>query len=156
MTSKRRIFFGVVVATLALALSGCLHIEPPARFLVVEREPSSLKAITPEESRLWVRDFPDESKGGLPFWRDTLRADFEKNRGYTLISEATIVDGDGREGLLLTWEATLGGEAWRELMAVFVIPGWFENTIRVVEYVAQTEAFDAEVDEVKKAIGTLR
>jgi hypothetical protein len=130
--------------------------QVPERFLVIERGPGVLRALTPEESKIWVRDFDDDTKGSATFWKDALKADLIKNRGYTLINEAELSDGGGHKGIVLTLEATLGGRPVRELMGVFVIPGMFSNTIRVAEYVADKEAFDAEVEGVKQGLTTLR
>ena len=52
-------------------------------------------------------------------------------------------------------ETTLSGRPVRELLAVFVVPGWWSNTIRVVEYVADKEAFTTEVEGVRTSLGTL-
>lgn len=152
MNMKTRFFF---VVAAACALSGCLTMQAPDRFLIVERGPGVLRAITPEESKIWARDFDDETKATLAFWKDAVKADLIKNRGYTLVGESQIQDGGGHQGLLMTLEATLGGRPVRELLAVFVIDGVFSNTVRVAEYVADKEAFDVEVEGVKKALTTL-
>ena len=148
--------FAVVVVVVVACLSGCLTMQVPERFLVIERGPGVLRALTPEESKIWVRDFDDDTKGSATFWKDALKADLIKNRGYTLLNESQLQDGGGRQGIILTLEATLGGRPVRELMGVFVIPGLFSNTIRVAEYVADKEAFDAEVEGVKQGLTTLK
>ncbi len=142
----------VVVA----GLGGCLTMQVPERFLVVDRSAGSLRALTPEESKILVRTFDDDTKASLSFWKDAVKADLIDNRGYTLINESETQDGDGHTGILMTLEATLGGRPVRELLAVFVIPGLFDNEIRVAEYVADKEAFDAEVAGVKTAFTTLQ
>ena len=146
----------VVVVVVVGLLSGCLTMQVPERFLVIESGPGVLRALTPEESKIWVRDFDDDTKGTTTFWKDALKADLLKNRGYTLINESQVVDGGGHSGTMLTLEATLGGRPVRELLAVFVIPGLFSNTIRVAEYVADKEAFDGEVEGVKQGLTTLK
>ena len=107
-------------AFVVVTAGGCatLQMDVPDRFLVIKEEGDSLKAMTPEESRLWVRDFNDDTRGSLTFWRDALRGDLLKGRGYT--------------------------------------PGWFSNTIRVAEFVADKEAFDAEVAGIRTALSTLK
>ena len=136
--------------------TACVSMQVPERFLVVERDCGSLRALTPEESKLWVRDFDDDTKAALPFWKDALKADLIENRGYTLIEEGAINDGAGHEGITMTLEVTLSGRPVREQLSVFVLPGMFGNTVRVVEYVADKDAFDKEVTGVKAAIATLR
>lgn len=157
MTSVRARFSTLAASVAAcLALSGCLTMQVPERFLVVDRGVGTLRALTPEDSKIWVRSFDDETKASLAFWKDALKADLIGNRGYTLIDETTIQDGDGHDGILLTLEATLGGQPVRELLAVFVIPGVFDHTIRVAEYVADKAAFEAEAPAVKTALTTLK
>lgn len=136
--------------------SACVTMQPPDGFLVLSRGPGELKATTPDDDRLWVRDFDDEARGDLAFWRDALKADFARNRGYTLLSERDVVDAGGTPGVELVWEATLGGRPFRELVAVFVREGLLGNTIRVVEFVAEKDRFDAQVEAVRGSIATLR
>lgn len=144
-----------VVVALSLG-SACVTMTPPERFLVVDESGSQLKATTPEESKLWLRDFPDSDKGGLAFWRDALKADLVDNRGYLLISEGPVQDGAGTPGHELVLESTVNGQTVRELLALFVYPGWFDDTIRVVEYVAEKPTFDKEVDAVRKSLSTIQ
>lgn len=146
----------VVVAAVGLGAGCTTTIQVPDRFLVTENWCGELRALTPEESKLWIREFTDEDKGSLAFWGEALKADLVKSRGYTLIESVPVKDAAGREGLSLVLETTLSGRPVRELMAVFVLPGWFDNTIRVVEYVADKETFAGEVDGVRASLGTLR
>lgn len=148
------------VTTLALVLvlvgGACVSLEPPARFLVTDRSGDQLKAITPEESKLWVRRFDDEDKGGLEFWRDALKGDLKDNRGYLLLGEAPATDGTGAAGHSMTLETMVNGRPVRELIAVFVRPGLMGDSIWVVEYVAPKDVFDNEVEGVRASLSTLR
>ncbi len=152
-----RLSAAIALAVVALGSSACaLTMKVPDRFLVVENEWGSLRALTPEESKLWVREFDDDSKGTLTFWRDALKGDLVQSRGYTPVEEASITDGDAREGVAMVFETSLSGRPLREFMAVFVVPGFFSNTIRVAEYVTDKGTFEGEVDGVRAAIATLR
>jgi hypothetical protein len=146
----------ILILLALIASSACITFTPPDRFLVVKRGGDELKAITPEESKLWIRSFDDDDKGGLAFWRDALKADLKDNRGYVVLSEADVKDGANTPGKELVLESTVNGRAVRELMDVFVYGGWFGDTIRVVEYVAEKARFDGEVDGVRKSITTLK
>lgn len=139
-----------------LTVIGCVSLEPPARFLVTDRSGDELKAITPEESKLWVRRFSDDDQGGLDFWRDALKADLKDNRGYLLLGEGAATDGTGAAGHVLTLETTVNGRPVRELLAVFVRSGLCGDDIWVVEYVAPKDVFDQEVEGVKASLATLR
>lgn len=148
------------VTTLALVLvlvgGACVSLEPPARFLVTDRSGDQLKAITPEESKLWVRRFDDEDKGGLEFWKDALKGDLKDNRGYLLLGEAPATDGTGAAGHSMMLETMVNGRPVRELIAVFVRPGLMGDSIWVVEYVAPKDVFDNEVEGVRASLSTLR
>ena len=138
-----------------MMFSGCLTMKAPDRFLVTERGGDELKAITPEESKLWVRSFDDDDQGGLPFWRDALLEDLKKNRGYVVVSEGESKDGNGNAGKELVLESTVNGRPVRELLALFVYGGMWSDTIRVVEYVAEKEQFEKEVAGVRASIATM-
>jgi len=140
---------------------GCwwIGLDVPAGFLTVHDEWGTLLALSTEESKLWVHEFDDEDRGALAFWQQALVADLQKGRGYTLLEGGTgqsVKDAAGREGALLVTETTLSGRPVRGLIAVFVLPGTFSNTIRVVEFVADKDAFAKDVDAVKASIATLR
>lgn len=140
-----------------LALASCATImDPPERFLVVDEGGDFVKAITPEESKLWLRDFADDDRGGLAFWRDALLKDLKDNRGYVLVSEAPAKDSAGTPGHELVLESTVNGRTVRELLALFVYEGLFGDTIRVVEYVAEKDTFDKEVAAVRASLTTIR
>ncbi|HEY4221874.1 MAG TPA: hypothetical protein VGO62_11030 [Myxococcota bacterium] len=143
------------VLAVFLSSSACISLTPPDRFLVVDNGSDSLKAISPEESKLWVRDFNDDDKGGLAFWHDALVDDLKKNRGYLVVAEADVKDGKGTPGKELVLESSVNGRTVRELLDLFVYGGIFSDTIRVAEYVAEKDTFDKEVDGVRKSMTTL-
>ncbi len=146
----------IIAVAFASLASGCISFTPPDRFLVVDKGFDELKAITPEESKLWIRDFDDDDQGGLAFWHDALRTDLKDNRGYLVVSEADVKDGGGTPGKEMVVESTVNGRTFRELLSLFVYGGVFSDTIRVVEYVAEKPTFDKEVDGVRKSVGTLK
>lgn len=157
MSTRHSRLLTLVCAAVAVAgLSGCLTtMTPPPRFLITTQDVGHLEALTPEESKILVREFADESQGSLTFWRDALKADLIDNRGYRLIEESEVTDDRGHPGLRLVLETTLSGHVVRELMVVTVIPGLCDNTIRVAEFVADREAFDTDVDAVLASFATI-
>jgi hypothetical protein len=151
--------WGLPAAAMFLGLSvfpGCLSIDAPPGFLVIEKGSSSLKALTADEARLWVREFSDSTQGDLAFWSEAVRNDFAANRGYTLIEERPVKDAAGREGKESVFEITAGGQALRYLATLFVREGWFANRIRVAEFAAPREVFAKHAAAVRQAIGTIR
>jgi hypothetical protein len=152
---RRRALLSACTAALLLLAGGCMSIQAPPRFLVIGRGTSELKAITPDEARLWVREFNDWKRGDLGFWAEALRNDFTGNRGYTLIEEQEVQDAKGRNGLELRFEAAAQGQAQGYLVTLFVLPGWMKNTLRVAEFVAPKPLFDGYLPGVRQAITTI-
>jgi hypothetical protein len=136
--------------------AGCLTFEAPDRFLVVERGTDVLKAITPDEAKLWVREFSDPDGGSLDFWSDALKSDFVSNRGYTLLEEHAVKDHGGEKGLELLFELTAAGAAQRYLAVLFVYEGCCANTIRTIEFVAPRDLFERYAADVRKSVATIR
>jgi len=144
----RSIPFGAV-----LALAGCsIPMDVPSTFIVLDERPSEIRAMSADGARLSVLELGDAKKGDLGFWTEALKNDFKDNRGYVLVEERKVKDGAGREGSESVWETTLDGTAQRYLAALFVI----DDSVRMVEYLAPKEVFEKHLEEVRKAVGTLR
>jgi len=143
----------VVVTLVSLFLSSsCATLELPGRFLVVERAVGEVKAITPDEAKVWLRDF-EEPGGDLAFWAEALEGDLVGNRGYVLVSKSDVKDGGGKPGKELVFETQAYGTPVKYLIAVFVHETVFGSSrIRTVEYVADKKLFDTYVDDVRAAI----
>lgn len=136
-------------------LGGCLSLDLPRTFIVEQRGIDEFRAVTADEAILVARDFSDPLEGTFDFWTEALRADFTKNRGYTLLAERPVKDGEGRDGLELTFEVTALGSPQRYLVTLFVLEGWWVNEIRVVEFVGRREVFERHVASVRAAIGAM-
>ncbi len=145
-----------VLGALALA-GGCapLEMELPQGFLQLETGHEELKATTPDEARLWVREFDDRDQGDLSFWSSTLQNDLERRRGYRLVRVDDTEDAAGRAGVVMELAATVEGEPQGYLIAIFVIAGGSTNTIRVVEFVARDAVFAEHAGAVRAALRTL-
>jgi hypothetical protein len=154
MASSKTFAAALALAAATALSSACVTMQVPKDFLVVA-DGDQLKAITPDEVKLWVRDFEDPDRGELAFWQEALKNDFVENRGYVLIEEAPIKDGVGTAGASFVFETTLQGRPTRELVAVFVYDDLFAGRVRVVELVAERARFDEVVGEVRAAIATL-
>ena len=142
---------------LAVSVSGCLTMQLPEDFLVLEEGIGSFRAVTADEAKVWVREFSPEARDGtLTFWRDALRKDFTENRGYVVLEEKDTKDGKGRKGFELLCESQVNGRDRRYLIAVFVIESVFGNDVRTVEYTAEKDDFDEHIGAVRKAIATLK
>jgi hypothetical protein len=150
MRTARSILLG---GTLATALAGCsIPMDVPAKFVVLDRGAREIQAMSPDQARLSVRDFHNDQEGDLGFWSLALLNDYQVNRGYLLVEERKTRDAAGRDGAESLWETTLDGTAQRYLVTLFV----FGKTVRVVEYLAPKPLFEKYLEDVRKAVGTLR
>jgi hypothetical protein len=148
-----------LLSTMSLALlSGCLSMQTPEKFLMVVKGglfADEIKAISPDEAKLWVREFSDMDQGDFEFWADALKNDFVENRGYTPLGENEVQDDADREGAELLFETTVQGVPHRYSITLFVLEGWLWNTIRVAEYAAPKEIFDKYLETVRESVRTV-
>lgn len=149
-----RALVGALLIAGALSVIGCVHMPLGDAFLVVDESPGQLKAITADGAKVWVRDFPQDG-GDLKFWSAALKLDFVQRRGYVLRDEAPITDGSAHAGVAYLFETQVQGRPVRYWIAVFLIEGVLSDTVRVVEYIADKDVFDAHYGAVKRAVTQL-
>ena len=128
-TTRDKLTFGPTV----------MQFDVPSSFLVMEKQRFSVKAITPDESKLWVRRFEESAGGDLNFWSEALSNHLLHRRGYKLSSNMPVEDKTGRSGRELQFEVMLGGKPKRYVVTLFVTPSSLFNantTIDVVELIA--------------------
>ncbi len=149
----------LAVADASTLLPGAVAVGPLDGFLVVKRDAAEVKAITPDASKLWVRQFAVPKRGSLEFWSKALKSDLVDHRGYALVEERGVRDAKGNEGVELVFDVTVQGQAQRYLVAVFVPSGPFwqpTGTVRTVEFVAPTATFDKYQAVVRQACTPVR
>jgi hypothetical protein len=146
---------GMFGLTLLLGACGSVRMDLPPEFLQLETPRAELKATTPDDARLWVRQFGDRDQGDLAFWAETLKLDLVRNRGYVLSGEEEVQDRNGTRGVQMQFGVTTEGEPHGYLVAVFIHEGGSENTIVVAEFVAPTAVFEKYLDAVQTAMSTI-
>jgi hypothetical protein len=144
-----------LVVLLALLGAGCVSLTPPPDFLPIEEGLTEYKAVSPDDARLWVREFDVPDQSDLSFWSKLLRTNLVDGRGYVLIEEGTAKDGADAAGVQYLFETTAAGEAHRYLLTVFFYEDWGDDTVAVVEYVAPKPIFEKYLAAVRAAIATL-
>jgi hypothetical protein len=130
--------------------------QVPEGFLELESPGGEIRAVTPEDARLWVREHDDADQGSLEFWTKALEHDLVQRRGYKLVEAFAVADAAGRPGKAWRFQVRVDGEAMGYLVAMFVIEGWQSNTIRTCEYLAREATFAAQLEAVRAAIATLK
>jgi hypothetical protein len=146
----------ILTGAVLLAGTGCstIQVDLPDPFLVTTATPHEFKAITAENALFWVEKYQLPARGdNLAFWVTALRQDFVDRRGYTLLEDEPIRTQRGVPGVQMLFEATIEGQAWRYLVAVFVRPG---PVVCVARFTAPKADFATHVTAVKQAILTTR
>jgi hypothetical protein len=153
--AERHGLAAVTTVILATGLSGCLSIEVPEDFLVLDSNPREVYAVSHDDAVIQVQEFSDRHQGTLEYWKKAVKHQLVDARGYTLFGEGKLTDADGREGAELTFEVTERGQVQRYFVGVFVLEGWFSNTIVRVEFSARPDLFDTYLPQVRKSVATL-
>ena len=148
----------VLLVAMTAALCGCqsMEIEPPSDFLQMTTASREIRLTTAEQARVWVREFVDPDRGNVEFWAAALRNDLVGRRGYELVDEGELTDGRGQPGAMTRYATTIDGEPCGYLTVLWVDAGGNAHTIRVAEFVAPIEEFEARIASVRSALGTLR
>ncbi|MEK6233196.1 MAG: hypothetical protein N2C14_00635, partial [Planctomycetales bacterium] len=134
--------------------TGLAAMNPPKNFLAVQRDRDEFKAITSDESKLWIREIDDAANGSLSFWTEALKNHLTNRRGYSLIQETSVKDKQGRAGRELQFEVVAGGEAYRYQVTLFVTdaPFWSStSSVQVTQFLARREQFDVYLADVREA-----
>lgn len=143
---------GAALVILALLAAACsVSMRLPKDFLRLEGRPD-LQAVTGDDARIWVREFEDDNEASLAFWAAAVEHDLGKERGYELIAKGEIEGKRGAAGVWFEFAANVRGERIGYLLGLWVDG----HDVRVVEFAARAEVFAARVDEVKKALPTVR
>ena len=153
----------LLAVLVSLQLCSCsLYMKVPLGFLQLQTSGSELKAQSPDEARLWVREFHDHDQGKLEFWAKALSRDLIESRGYQLTDTRAVKDLAKRQGTELRFTTNLGGTQRGYMIAIFVFEGSRlnifaarYNIIRVVEFTAEKAVFDRYIEAVHLAIASL-
>jgi len=138
----------------SLVLPGAVSANIPDGFLVVEKDREQIKVVSPDESKLWVRDLPAARRADLSFWSEALKNHLIRRRGYTLVEERPVENEDGQRGRELLFQVVTRGVTHRYLVTLHVrdgLPWSSKDTIRVSEFVASGEAFDRHIELVRRS-----
>lgn len=143
---------GATLAVLALLTSACAtSMRLPKDFLLLEHC-DDLRAVTGDDARIWARELEDENEAPLAFWAAAVEHDLVEQRGYELVAKGEIEGKRSAAGVWLECAVNVRGERIGYLLGLWVRG----HEVRVVEFTARAEVFAARVDDVKKALPTVR
>jgi hypothetical protein len=144
--------------TLALVATAaaCSSWPLPQDFAEVQDGGEGMRAVTPDDARLRVRDLHVTTEASVEFWAETLCNDCLQ-RGYELIERGALVDGDGESGRWLRFSANVRGEKVGLLVAVWLRPRLLRKPyLQVAEFAARDPVFAARLPAVQTALAQLR
>jgi hypothetical protein len=126
-------------------------IDLPPGFVQLRDGGSGFRAMTSDDARLWVRRWRESTSASVDFWAEMVQQDLTR-RGYERKGGGEVKDAAGRAGQWLEFDANVGGERVRYLIAV-----WAEgDVVQVVEYGAEGAVYDKHLPAVRTALATLR
>lgn len=119
-----------------------MPMDVPSGFLPVRATRNELQAISPDDARVWYREFAVSDKAGQDFWAKAIRTHLVEHRGCRVIDESIVrqdaeLGHDGYYQLLLTAESDRG--PLYHLLTISLKPAtlWSrKSTIRVTEFTA--------------------
>jgi hypothetical protein len=131
-----------------------VRMDLPREFFIAVEKRHELKAITSDESKLWVRKFSVPRRGNLAFWAAALEKHLTDHRGYKMLGRRSVRAPDDELGLEMIFETSTRGAPQRYLVTLYVERGPFwskRSTVRLVEFVAASDQFDRYVSDVQRA-----
>jgi len=136
------------------AVTGGVSMKIPDGFIMVERDRDQIKAISPDEAKLYLRRFEVTKRADLAFWSEALKNHLVEHRGYVLLEERPVTDPKGHVGRELLFEVVSEGETHHYLIALYVSDGPFwssKASVRVVQFAAPLSSFAKHVQVVRHA-----
>lgn len=155
----RTIERAVLPLVLAL-LVGCgphFAIDTPDDFVALDesaqaRRGYSMRATSADGVVLAVREIDDPQHGSREFWVEAIRNRLRRAGGYALLEEQTVSIASGDAGHQMRFGRDESGRPYAYWVTVLVRPG----RVTVVEAGGARSVFDAQADDVQRAIATLR
>ena len=115
-----------------------------------------MQALTPDDARLWLREFSVHEDADLAFWTKALKTHFVENQGYKFLRESRV-SGQGemtnRQGHQILFEAYTDQGPVNYLITISLLDSGFvspKKAIEVVEFVAAPELFIEYMDSVSQ------
>ncbi|UJR81302.1 serine/threonine protein kinase [Sandaracinus amylolyticus] len=154
-TTTRTILFA-----LALTLGACgphFGIDTPDDFVSLDEGTQqqrgyAMRATTADGVVIAVREIDDPRRGTRDFWVEAIRNRLRRAGGYALLEEEDIRAASGDTGHQMRFGRDESGRPYAYWITVFVR----EGRVTVVEAGGRREVFDEEVEDVRRAIASIR
>lgn len=135
-------------------LEGKPPMEAPDGFLVVKESRHELQAVSPDDARVWWREFPVDNKTGPEFWAKAIQTHLVDHLGYRLIDQSEVVSFKQQPGHQMLFEADSDQGPVRYLLTILRKPKpvWSRRgAIQVIEFAAPANLYADYVNAVGAA-----
>ncbi len=137
-----------------ICLTGCVTLDTPQGYVALrDPEPYDYKAVSARGTAIALTTRQNEDRSAdLDFWSEAIEYQKVDLDGMELTSREAIRTKSGLDGVLFEFESGEGQGKIKYLVAVFVTP----STIHTVEVVGEAEPVATDMDQLRKAICSLR
>ena len=135
-------------------VEGKAPMSAPDGFLVVASNRRELQAVSPDDARVWLREFPVDNDTTPNFWARAIQTHLVDHLGYRLIDQTEITGPARQTGHQMLFESDSIQGPMRYLLTVLPQPkrAWSsKRKIQVVEFAATAELYAEYVDAVGEA-----
>lgn len=135
-------------------VEGRAPMSAPDGFLVVASSRRELQAVSPDDARVWLREFPVDNDTTTNFWARAIQTHLVDHLGYRLIDQTEIAGPAQQTGHQMLFESDSIQGPMRYLLTVLPQPkpAWSgKRRIQVVEFAATAELYGEYVDAVGEA-----
>ena len=85
-------------------------------FLVVVSSRRELQAVSPDDARVWLREFPVDADTTTDFWARVIQTHLIDHQGDRLIDQTAITGPDQQSGYQMLFESDLAQGPMRYLL----------------------------------------
>lgn len=122
-------------------------LEVPDGFVLVKSSRKELQAISPDDARLWYREFGVSNDANLDFWAKAIRTHLVEHQGCRMVDESDIHSTNTRKkhgAYQMLVEADSDRGPLLHLLTVSVGPTLWpgKSTVRVTEFTAPPELYE--------------
>lgn len=135
-------------------VEGQAPMSAPDGFLVVASSRRELQAVSPDDARVWLREFPVDNDTTNDFWARAIQTHLVDHLGYRLIDQTEITGPARQTGHQMLFASDSAQGPMRYLLTVLPQPkrAWSsKQRIQVVEFAATAELYAEYVDAVGEA-----
>jgi hypothetical protein len=148
----------IFLAFAILGLSGCGVIDTPKGYGKLEDAGEYVyRAVSPKGCGFTVKSVKNEGNCDLDFWTDCVKNQMVKTKGYEFIEPAADWATDsGLKGREMIFRVRREDKEFLYLAAVIMRPGIVWNALYIVEAGGEKSIVSPDLENIRKALKTIR